>query len=411
MKSNPFWQVIKIAPFRNLWLSQVVSQIFLNLLIFSLMIRVYELSKSSSAVSLVLLLFTLPNIIFAAMAGIVADRGDRKTIMFLSHFLRIFAVLAFLLSTESLSWIYISVAVVSSISQLFFPAEAASIREYVTDKKLLLTANSLFSLTFFLSVIVGDVLAGPLLALMGDRGAYVIVALAFLVASLFTSRLPGETFAQWWKQIMRDRPWKTWQQGLAKFRGDVVFSDFLTGIDHIYKTPAVQKGIFVMAISQVSVGALATAAPAFMDKILHRPPVDISIYMMLPAAIGMVFGAFILGQFLRKVDKQMLVRLGVLFLGVFLLAFGWINSLVFSVIVVFASGVLNAFLDVPGNTMISENTPNEVRSRVYGVLNTVVGGAALVPIVATGVIADVLGVRAVFMVLGGVLLFLCYRYL
>ena len=144
---NPFIPVLKIADFRNLWLSQVFSQVFLNVLFFTLMIRVFELTKSNTAVSVVVLTTTIPNMIFGAIAGVLVDRWDRKIVMFLSHFLRIFAVLAFLLSSESIVWLYVLSALIAFISQFFFPAEAAMIGVVVKDKKKLLTATNLFPIS------------------------------------------------------------------------------------------------------------------------------------------------------------------------------------------------------------------------------------------------------------------------
>ena len=179
MEDNAFIKVLKITPFRNLWLAQVISQIFINLLFFSLMIRVYELTKSNSAVSLMVLVVTLPNILLGALAGVIVDRGDRKIVMFLSHFLRVFAVLAFLISTETLGWLYFLAFLISVITQFFFPAEAATIPELISNKKLLLTANSLFSFFFFASVVLVYFLAVPLLVFFVFYFTFFLFAVAF----------------------------------------------------------------------------------------------------------------------------------------------------------------------------------------------------------------------------------------
>ncbi|MBI3888065.1 MFS transporter, partial [Candidatus Microgenomates bacterium] len=185
-----FIEVLKIKAFRNLWLSQLFSQVFLNVLFFSLIIRVYEVTHSNAAVSILVFLQTIPNILVGAVAGVLVDRWGRKKVMFLSHFLRFFVVLGFLFSSESVGWVYILVLLISVITQFFFPAEAGTIYQVVKERKLLLTANSLFSVTFFASVIAGNVLAGPFLLIFGHVTTFIIVSLAFLMASVFTSQLP-----------------------------------------------------------------------------------------------------------------------------------------------------------------------------------------------------------------------------
>ncbi|MCL4389817.1 MAG: MFS transporter [Patescibacteria group bacterium] len=408
-------KVLKIEPFRNLWLAQVISQIFLQLLFFSLMIRVYELTGSNAAVAVVVLLVTIPNVIFGALAGVLVDRSQRKVVMFFAHFLRVLAVLAFLISAETLSWLYLLIFLISTITQFFFPAEAATIHEVVKDKKMLLTANSLFSLTFFSSVIIGNVLAGPFLSLLGDKITFFIVALAFLAASAFTARLPGNAIREWlvrhWQGQSLKPSWlnfKTWRRGL-------IFADLMEGLDYLYKTPVVRKGILIMGVSQVSIGVLGAIAPGFADKILGVGAAGVSLFIMAPAALGMIAGAMLVGQFFHHQSRVAVVRAGLFVAGAVVISYSFVDflpaTLIASTAMLLILGVANAFLDVPTNTLIQENTPEAVRSRVYGVISTVVGMASLFPVILAGAIADVFGVRLVMLLLGLVLTgFAVYNY-
>ncbi len=389
-----FVQVLKIKDFRNLWLSQLISQVFLNLLFFSLMIRIYELTHSNSAVSVLVFLVTLPNILLGALAGVLVDRWGRKPVMFFCHFIRFFAVLAFFISSETLGWIYALAFLISSITQFFFPAEAATIPQVVKDRKLLLTANGFFTLTFFGSVIMGNVLAGPMLGIFGAHVTFMTVSFAFLVASLFTSRLPGDLV-------------------LDTVKPSNLFSDFLVGLDHIYKNPLIQKGILALGASQITVGILGTIAPGFADKILKLPVTDVSIFIMAPAAMGMGLGALIVGQFFRKIEKEKLIGIGFLTASFGLIIYSVVDQFTLflgiptvgvSVLILLGLGMSNAALDVPVNTMIQENTTEDVRSRVYGVVSMVIGMAAIFPIVLSGALADVIGVRYVMMFSGVALL-------
>lgn len=389
-----FVQVLKIKDFRNLWISQLISQVSLNLLFFSLMIRIYELTHSNSAVSVLVFLVTLPNILLGALAGVLVDRWGRKPVMFFCHFIRFFAVLAFFISSETLGWIYALTFLISSITQFFFPAEAATIPQVVKDRKLLLTANGFFTLTFFGSVIIGNVLAGPMLGIFGAHITFMVVSFAFLVASLFTSRLPGDLV-------------------LDNVKPQNLFSDFLVGLDHIYKNPLIQKGILALGASQITVGILGTIAPGFADKILKLPVTDVSIFIMAPAAAGMGLGALMLGQFFRKIEREKLIGIGFLTASSGLIIYSLVDKFTLflgiptvgvSVLILLGLGMSNAALDVPVNTMIQENTTEEVRSRVYGVVSMVIGMAAIFPIVMSGALADVIGVRFVMMFSGMALL-------
>ncbi|TXI86159.1 MAG: arabinose efflux permease, partial [Chryseobacterium sp.] len=68
--------------FMKLWLAQIFSQLAANLLNFALIIRVFDLAAgtkyASISVSLLVLAFGIPSIIFALLAGAYVDHLDRK---------------------------------------------------------------------------------------------------------------------------------------------------------------------------------------------------------------------------------------------------------------------------------------------------------------------------------------------
>lgn len=378
---------------------------------FSLIIRVYEITRSNTAVSLVVITTVLPNILIGALAGVLVDNWERKVVMFFSHFLRVLAVLTFIISSESIIWIYVMTVIIGIITQFFFPAEGATIPEVVKNKNLLLTANSLFTLTFFSSVVIGNVLAGPFLQAFGPHLTFAFVALAFLAASMFTARLPGVSIMKVLKT--------GWQNGgltkIWNFSRNIeggLLHNFLFGLDHIKRTPAIRTAIYVLAVGQGMIAILGSIAPGFADHILNLPVADVSVLVMAPAAVGMIGGALLAGQFFAKTRREKLIRTGSSSAALILLLFSvidYVAKLLHVPVVPFASltlvalGMANAFLEVPINTLIQENTPEEVRSRVYGVISTVTGTAAVLPVLAAGAVADLFGVRFVMLLSGLVL--------
>jgi MFS family permease len=63
-------------------------------------------------------------------------------------------------------------------------------------------------------------------------------------------------------------------------------------------------------------------------------------------------------------------------------------------------GIANAFVFVPSNTILQEKTSDEMRGKIYGVLNSVVGIFSFVPILAVGSFSDMLGVGRVLVGIG-----------
>ncbi|TMF41128.1 MAG: MFS transporter [Chloroflexi bacterium] len=67
--------------FRNIWFAQLAAQLADKFLLFSLIILAYHISGGSTSVAVTLLAYTVPAVLFAPPAGVIADRFDRKRIM------------------------------------------------------------------------------------------------------------------------------------------------------------------------------------------------------------------------------------------------------------------------------------------------------------------------------------------
>src|SRR5687767_6662246 len=79
--------VLRNGPFLRLWMIQAVTQILQNVINFALLLRVrsvvevHDLPQANTAISLVILAFSLPAVFFGPIAGVVADRVNKRTLM------------------------------------------------------------------------------------------------------------------------------------------------------------------------------------------------------------------------------------------------------------------------------------------------------------------------------------------
>jgi MFS family permease len=178
------------ANYRRLWLGSVVSQLgdWFNLLASAELIA--TLTSSGVALSYLFLARFLPLFIFSPIAGVLADRFDRRRIMILSDLMRAGIVLAFLLvrSAEQVWIFYLLMVLQFSLSALFVPARTAVLANVVAEKDLV-TANALDSLTWSTMLALGAFLGGLVAALFGVAAAFVADALTFLLSAWFISRI------------------------------------------------------------------------------------------------------------------------------------------------------------------------------------------------------------------------------
>ncbi|MBC7225207.1 MAG: MFS transporter, partial [Anaerolineae bacterium] len=153
-----FAAVLANRHFLRLWMAQALSQTAQNGIHFVQMVLIERLTGSSTHMGLMILAFSLPGVLFSAIAGVVVDRLPKKWILVGANLLRIFTVSSYLWFLAVLDgwWLLIAIYVVtfisSSIGQFFSPAEAASI-PLLVGREGLLAANALFNLTLTIAQI------------------------------------------------------------------------------------------------------------------------------------------------------------------------------------------------------------------------------------------------------------------
>ena len=203
MNTSGYTDVLKNRDFRALWLAQVISNTALNGSFFVQLILIEEETGSSAHLGAVVLAFSLPAVLLSALAGMVVDRVSKKTILLWSNVLRVvtgaaLAILAALLPGSKwieaifLTAIYVLVFATSAIGQFFAPAEGATIPLLVRSDNLL-PANSLFTLTFIGSQILGMIILAPLgVKMIGIVGSLWAAVVMYVAAAICVALIPRD---------------------------------------------------------------------------------------------------------------------------------------------------------------------------------------------------------------------------
>ncbi len=385
--------------FLKIWLAQLFSQLAANLLNFALIIRVFELSATTQyaniAVSLLILAFGVPSIIFAVLAGAYVDHLDRKKVLVVTNIVRAVLVLFFLLFETNLIFVYLTVFAISIFSQFFTPAEAAALPRLV-KKTELVAANSLFLLTLYSSFIMGYSLAGPIISTWGPNSVYWVTSLAFVVSALLSSGLPRLS---------------AMQKGLdfASINHQV-FITIRQTTNKIWRTPGLLFPIGNLAIGQMMVGIIAVVAPGLAVVLYHQSLANVSYKLIVPAAAGMVVGAILVGQVFRNTHKAKLINAGIILSVTSLVGMGLVGSLsglpFYTYIVValaFGLGFANALVGVSAQTLLQLHSSDEERGKIFGTLNMMMNLAASLPVLLAGITADLISPGSV-MIFAGVMI-------
>jgi len=419
--SQGFWPVLANSPFRRLWTGQWLSQTSQNTVNFVLIVLVERLTGSSINLALMILAFTLPGVLFAPISGVIIDRWPKKYVLVASNALRVVMVLGYLVllraaPDHSNTWLllalYLLTFVMSTIGQFFNPAQAATI-PFVVERKNLLAANSLFSLTLALSQVIGLIILGPLaVKLIGINAAFLVVAAMYGAAALLLSGLPRDE-----PSTQPQSAQSSWRRATAEVRDGAAF---------VARDRSVLTSMTHLTLIASLVMTLAMLAPGISSRVFHLAPED-AIIVFAPAGMGMLLAAILLGRLGNRIHKQRTVRGGLVAMAAGFALFGVLawrfqttnQRLVFdatvidlpaaSAALIFATialslslGVAMSSVNIVSQTLLQEQTPEQLRGRVFSVqfmLNNLVG---IPPMLAIGALADLIGIPQMLVGIGAV---------
>lgn len=395
--------MLRHTAFRNIWFAQLASQLADKFLLFSLIILAYRISGGSTPVAVTLLAYTVPAVLLAPPAGVIADRFSRKQIMLWCNLGR-GAVVALIPIASIIPGVendFIHLLVItfmfSAIGQLFAPAEAAVIPT-VLPRSALITANSMALLTMVLTLVFGGVLA-PVVSRIDLYAPYwCAVGLLVVAATLiFASDIPP-------LERHKDPPVV---ESASRFR--MLVTDLQEGTDALRASRGLRLAFGQVTIAILVLFMLFSLAPAYVSKVIGIAAQD--TYVILgPATGGAILSAILLGQFLRHLDRSRVLAGSLLANGLTLLALASVPSVmgrfpdlqvhnrITGATFSFLLGVEFGAILIPAVTYLMEATSDAIRGRIFALLYMVINGVSALPVLVAAALADTIGTAQV---LGG----------
>jgi len=399
---NDMFAVLKIRPFSFMMISEFFSQFAFNMQHFVLIFVIFALTRSNTAVSGIILSFTIPAILFSLITGVFVDRWNKKNILFLTNILRGVFLIPFFIPNLHIGFIYTFTFLIAVATQFFLPAESAIIPSLV-PKRLLFSANAVFSLGIYSTTLIGYILSGPILLLLGKTYTFVFLAALFFVSAFFITLISINKKNNGKNIDVQITPSLTYE---AK----EIFS-------FIRKTRKVMYALTMLTLAQAVIFMFAVLAPGYATNILKVQLESLSWILITPAAVGMGGGALILGSIGKKFNRKWLSSLGFLLAGASFIIFPFLNQVTshgfvqflnkflpsvlnitsLHIVVVMAAvmGFAISLVFIPSNTTIQIETQESMRGRIYGFLNALIGAVSFLPVVLAGGLADLFGVSTV----------------
>jgi MFS family permease len=411
-----FLPVLRNRNFLTLWSGQVFSQladkVYLVLMIALISSRFQSEDQTISGwVSSIMIAFTIPAVLFGSVAGVFVDRWSKKAVLVITNLLRgglVFALPPLLWVSKGwapLAGLPVGFCIllaitflVSTLTQFFAPAEQSAI-PLVVERRHLLSANSLYTTTMMASVIIGFAVGEPLLAVADSLmthfgwtaiglGKELVVGSGYAIAGLILILL--QTREKSLFSAMGN------SEGAEVKEQPHVWQDIRDGLRYLGQQNRVRSAM-VQLIILFSVFAALAVLSVRLAEIM--PAIKASQFGFLLAAggFGMAIGATFIGQFGQRFPHSQLSLFGSLGMAASLLGLSvFTTQLVPALILITLLGGFAAIIGVPMQTTIQEETPEEMRGKVFGLQNNAINIALSLPLALAGVAETFLGLRAVF---------------
>jgi predicted MFS family arabinose efflux permease len=390
-------RILRQPNFARLWFGGLISMIGDWAMITALPFEIYRRTGSTVATGAMVLAFLVPSIAFGSVGGVFVDRWDRRRLMVVINLVLAVAVLP-LLTIDALGiWVaYVVLVVMSSLDQLFNPAEGAllpNLLENADDD--LVTANALNGLNNHLARLIGPVIGGVIVATGGLLAVTLIDAASFLVSGALIASIRTAHGRAVRHDSLEHAAATVWRR---------LVIEWTDGLRVILHQPVLRALLVFFVITRIGEGLTMTLFVPWTTDALHSDSAGYGA-LLSTQAIGGFAGALVIGRMGSRVDPLRLVILSALLFGVIDLGlftypaiYPYIGpALVVMVIVGVPGAGMMAGIATLQQTLASDSH----RGRVIGAMGAMGAAGSLVGAVAAGFLGEVFPVVALLIVQGG----------
>ena len=346
------FSALRHSNFRLFWLNGATQAMAQGMQFLILGWLVLDITGSSYQLGLVIFAFGLPNIPFALLGGVIADRGNRLKLLILTRICvstLIFALAILRISDLLDIWhVYAVVFLLGTIQGLNMPARQAIVADLV-ERDDMMNAVALHTMVNQTGQIIGPAAAGGIIELVGigptllvNAGLY-LSGIGFL---LFITGLPRRSAT----------------------KGVKLLAELGAGLQCVRSTPILLTVIGMTLAFAFFALSFRQVMPAIAQEVLEIGPGGTGL-LLLAVGLGSLFGNLILaglGAFRRKAG---LLMASVLLQSVFLTLFAWSPWPWVSWVILLFVGAMSFGFFVPlVVTLIQLNVPPELRGRVLSIL-------------------------------------------
>jgi MFS transporter, DHA1 family, staphyloferrin A biosynthesis exporter len=382
------FQSLRHPNYRLLWFGTVVSssgdwmdQIALNWL-------VYQLSGSAVQLALLNLARLAPIFIFTLFGGVIADRAERRRLLFTTQ--AVAMALAFILATLTITglvqiWMVILIAVGRGIVLSFNQPARQSLISDLVPREDLKNAIALNSATLNLTRVLGPTIGGVLIATVGVAGAFYLNAFTFLAVlyALSLMRFP-------------DRAPRTARTSML--------TELAGGLSYLGQRPTLRTLVLLALLPMVLGMPYVTMLTVFASDVLRVGGAGLGL-LTACSGVGAVGGALWVAGSAHRIRLGRLMFFGLIAFGATLVVFSLSPWFWVSLAALVAVGAAQQIYMASNNALLQTHVEEEFRGRI---MSTLFLNRSMVPLgtVLAGIGTTLFGVQATSAAMAGALLVL-----
>jgi Na+/melibiose symporter-like transporter len=364
------------------------------ILTIGLIYRVYAVTGSTVASALTMASSFAPQVLLGAVAGVFADRWDRKRTMIIANLLLAAGLLPLLL-VRSAGQVWIVFAVMfaeGSVQQFFSPAEQAMVPRLVPEDELL-AANAVNGQVSNVSRLAGSA-AGGIIAAAGGLVAVTLTDAASFVISAALLALVRTSGRQAARESVG---------GPARARLMQVGQELADGLRLSVRRKILRALMIFALVTSVGEGIMGTLFTPFVRHVLHGSSQEFGLIIAAQALGGIVGGVAAAGVS-QRVRASRLVSIGAIVFGLIDLAI-FLYPLSYVAVWPAVAGMI--IVGIPGAlcvagliTLFQQSSEDSYRGRVFGAISTLEGITILAGTLGAGFLSRYAGIIPVLAIQG-----------
>jgi len=352
------FQALRYREYRLLWYGQVFVSMGTWMDEVTRGWLIYQLTNSTVQLGLVQGVQAIPFLLFSPVAGSIADRYSRKTLLVLAQVVNglVYAATALLIFTGQIRpWhIYVTAFVMAFVQTFQQPARAAMVSE-VVPPEYLTNAIGLNAMIFNVARSTGPALAGMLIAAFGTGGAYSVQAVFFFLATL------------WIRQLRSKRPFSASIAGCSDH--EVSFGQsIIEGWKFSWRNEVVRIGLLTVMFASLFIVPFRTLLPVFARDILGVGASGQG-WLLTAMGIGALCSSVLIASGGDKLPRGLLMLGSVALYGFILVIFAASPWFQLSLVMMGFAGLCNVQAHALVQTVIQAYSPSELRGRTMAIFH------------------------------------------